>query len=186
VAYASQHRAAVYADLGGGDRTAADHAGALIERVQPDLGGLDAWGLGEIGAILASVDVTLIYALGGGTDDPAGLRLVNRTALRDLPLILMLNEGVADRRGAGDPFAANLAHPQVQEALGRGSQVVRIPALPPSVARFLEENRLTFGEAVTGAVGGNGTALTLEQRQDLLLWMRAVHQVLKPHAGLLP
>lgn len=187
VGYAAEQRAAVGLDLGGGDRSLIARADEVMARVKPSSDGLAAWGLDAITELTgAGVDLTILYHLAGGADDARGLALLNRTTLVGAPMLLVLNEGLAPDTRADDPFAANLRDPAVKTALERGASVVRLPALPPHIAAFLEEHRLGFADAVAGVVPEGVTPLGLWDRQTLAEWLRRFATLVGPHAGLLP
>lgn len=186
VGYAVEQRVAVALDLGGGDRSLIARAGELMERVAPALDGLADWGLDELAELAAGAEITVLYFLAGGQDDARGLALLNRSRLAEAPLLLVLNEALAPATRNGGPFDANLADPAVKAAIARGAAVVRLPALPPHIALFVEACRTTFAEAAAGMPAADGEPLGIWDRQTLAAWLRAVQVAFAPHAGLVP
>ncbi|WP_458098460.1 hypothetical protein [Roseomonas sp. WA12] len=187
VDYATTHRVSVYMDFAGGDQSVDSRADAITQRVSGPAIGEDVWGLHAIAELSSRVDMTMLYFLAGYSDDERGLERLNATSLSSLPLVIVANEGLAPKlRGKADPFAENLASQPVVAAIKRGAIVLRLPALSPNTARFVEEGRMGFFEAVAAKPGKVGKVLPLWDRQELARYLRKVASQLEPIKGLLP
>jgi hypothetical protein len=188
VGYASEQQATVVLDVGGGDRALLGIAPQLAARIAPQpVPSAGGWGASIAAELTRPLDLTVLYMLGGEFDDARGLALLNGTLLSTARLMLVCNEGIAaPRRDGVDPFDGLMRDPAVEEAIGRGAAVLRMAALDPAIAQFLDEGAMRFEDALSGTPNAGGRALSLWDRQTLLAWLREFEYAVSPHGAMLP
>ena len=186
--YASEQRATVALDIGGGDRSLLGIAPQVAARIAPQLApSLGGWGASTAAELSRGLDVTLLYMLGGEFDDARGLALLNGTLLSTARLLLVCNDGVAaPRRDGADPFDGLMQDSAVKAAVERGAAILRMPSLNSGIAHFLDDASMPFEAALAGHQNPGGHALSLWDRQTLLAWLREFEGAVAPHGGVLP
>ena len=125
-------------DLGGGDRsfTAVSERHGFF-RVLPRFG----------------VDVVTWYFLTAGRDDAEQLAQMEKLGLQAPRSVLVMNHGLAPTAACGvDPFAACLATRTVQQALDRGTKVVRLPAVGLKTMTAADNLFVSIRRAAAGEV----------------------------------
>ncbi len=113
-----------------------------------------------------------MHFIGCEIDDLSYLRDIESVSkFQPEHVVLVLNEGlVPTGRVARSAFEPIINHGVFRDALARGAKVVRMPRL--AAMHEVERRRLSFQDAVSGAVKPDQTQIGPLNRQMIAIWLR--------------
>ncbi|WP_424138833.1 hypothetical protein [Roseomonas chloroacetimidivorans] len=166
---ARESKGYVALDVGGNDRELEKQGrGAAPTKMKR----LSGWGLADEQFDSFDVKLVTFYLLGGQLNDLTGLNLLLDSAVGRQDLVLVLNRGKAAALPPGeDPFADNRSHEVYQRALRAGAVEFHMPALPGAAAKWLDDNRMRFVDAVKGRAPEGRNPLGAFEREAIAIWL---------------
>lgn len=156
-------------DVGGNDRELEKQGrGVDPEKMRR----LTGWGLADEQFDSLGVKTATFYVLRGALNDLTGLSLLLDSAIGQKDLVLVLNHGRTPALPPGeDAFAEMRAHEVYQRALRASAIEFHMPALPGVAAKWLDDNRMRFADAIRGHAPEGKQPLGGWDREAIAVWL---------------
>ena len=156
-------------DVGGNDRELEKQGRGADPSKMARLAG---WGLADQEFDTLGVKTATFYVLRGALNDLTGLSMLLDSAIGQRGLVLVLNHGRTPALPPGeDAFADMRRHEIYQRALKAGAVEFHMPALPGAVAKWLDDNRMQFVDAIKGKAPEGKQPLGGWEREAIAVWL---------------